>query len=133
MVSTQSSIREEVDRGSFPDIDRCEAFTAYAIASSMGLDPEKEDAASLTIGLPMSFESLGEELRSFKGSALRDLFLYRAEHSGWGVQSPSKLQLIARGRGWGRGRGQQRAGGQGGGVEWSKGRKSDADLEQYFS
>ena len=133
MVSTQSYIREKVECGSFFDIDRCEAFTAYGIASSMGLDPEMKDAARLTIGLPMSFEFLGEELRSFKGSALRDLFLYRAEHSGWGVRSPSKLQLIARGRGWGRGRGQQRAGGQGGGVEWSRGRKRDEDLKQSFS
>ena len=116
MVSTQSHIREEVDRGSFPDINRCEAFTAYALASSMGLDPEKEDAASLTIGLPMSFESLGEELRSFKGSALCDLFLYHAKRGsnlGWGVRSPPKPQVTARGRGRGGGRGQERGRGRG--------------------
>ena len=118
MVSTLSNIREEVERGSFPNIDRTEAFTAYGIASSMGLDPEKEDAARLTIGLPMSFESLGEELRSFKVSALCDLFLYHAENNTNSVRRPLSLlkpQPTARGRGRGRGRGQGR--GRGRGVE----------------
>ena len=112
MVSTLSHIREEVDRGSFPEIDRSEAFTAFGIASSLGLDPEKDDAARLTLGLPISFESLGEELRSFKGSALCNLLLYRTHGSE--IRSPiSKPQSIARGRGRGRGRGQDRGRGRG--------------------
>ena len=87
MVLMQSYIREEVKRGSFPEPDRTEAFTAYAIASSMGLEPEMEHAARLTLGQPMTLESLGEDLRSFKGRALRDLILYRAAnaHTGYKV------------------------------------------------
>jgi hypothetical protein len=78
MVSIQSYIRDKVKRGYFPGPDRAEAFSAYAIASSMGLDPEMEHAARLTLGLPMTFESLGEGLRLFKGRALLFLTLYHA-------------------------------------------------------
>ena len=77
MVSMQSYIREEVKRGHFPEPYRAEAFSAYAIASSMGLNPEMERAARLTMGLPLTFESLGEELRLFTGPALHHLILYR--------------------------------------------------------
>jgi hypothetical protein len=79
MASTQSYIRGEISLGSFPKPDnRGEAFGAYAIASSMGLDPEMEYAARRTLDLPMAFETLGENLRLFKGRALRDLLLYHA-------------------------------------------------------
>jgi hypothetical protein len=89
MVSMQSYIREEVKRGSFPQPDtRADAFGAYAIANSMGLDPEMEHAARRTLGLPMTFESLGEDLRSFKGRALRDLILYRAANDHKGCRGP---------------------------------------------
>ena len=79
MELMQSYIREEVTRGSFPELDETVAFSAYAIANSLGLDPEMEDAARLTRDIPLSFEYFGEDLRSFTGSALRDLFRYRAE------------------------------------------------------
>ena len=91
MVLMQSHIRGEVTRGSFPEPDETEAFSAYAIANSMGLDPEMGDAARLTLRFPMSFESFGEDLRLFTASALRDLFRYRAANRGfetykeWGV------------------------------------------------
>ena len=112
MVSTLSYIREEVDRGSFPEIDRSEAFTAFGIASSLGLGPEKDDPAGLTLGLPISFESLGEELRSFKGSALGDLLLYHAYR--WLSRNPiARPESITRGLGRGRGRGQERGRGRG--------------------
>ena len=78
MVLMQSYIREEVTRGSFPEPHKTEVFSAYAMANSMGLDPEMEDAARLTLRLPTSFEYIGEELRLFTGSALRDLFRYHA-------------------------------------------------------
>ena len=109
MVSMQSFIREEVKRGSFPEPDRTESFCAYGIASSMGLEPEMKHAARLTLGHPMSFAILGEDLCSFKGTALRDLYLYRAantDHNGFPVSS-SKIKPFerGRGRGWGRGRG----------------------------
>ena len=80
MEVMQSYIREEVTRRSFPKPHKTEVFSAYAIANSMGLDLEMEDAARRTLHLPMSFESLGENLRSFTGSALRDLFRYRARY-----------------------------------------------------
>ena len=94
MVLMQSRIRGEATHGYFPMLDETVAFSAYAIAHSLGLDPEMEEAARLTLHLPMSFESLGEDLRSFTTSALRDLFRYRAadhdfdshedDSGGWG-------------------------------------------------
>ena len=77
MESIQSFIRAEMSRGVFPAPTKAESFRAYAIASSMGLVPEMENAARLTLGSPLSFESLGEGLRSYKGQALRDLVRYR--------------------------------------------------------
>jgi len=77
MFQVQSSIRAEVNRGSFPSPVGTEAFRAYAIASSKGLAPETEDAARGTLDHPMTFESLGEGLRSFEGWALRDLAHFR--------------------------------------------------------
>ena len=77
MVHVQSYIRTEVDRGSFPAPVGTEVFRAYAIASSKGLIPEMEKAARLTLDHPMTFESLGEGLRLYDGSALRDLARFR--------------------------------------------------------
>ncbi len=77
MESVQSNIRAEIKRGTFPAPVKAEGFSACAIAGSMGLIPELEDAARLTFGYPMTFESLGEGLRSFKGRALCDLVRYR--------------------------------------------------------
>ena len=77
MASVQSYVRSEVKRGTFSAPVGAEAFHAYAIASSMGLTPEMESAARLTLGYPMTFEFLGEGLRSFEGWALCDLVRYR--------------------------------------------------------
>jgi hypothetical protein len=77
MASIQSSIRAEVIRGTFPSPAGTEVFRAYAIASNLGLIPEMESAARLTLSYPMTFESLGEALRSFTGRALCDLVRYR--------------------------------------------------------
>ncbi|KAI9466891.1 hypothetical protein BJY52DRAFT_1162110, partial [Lactarius psammicola] len=73
MESVQSYIRAEIQRGTFPAPVAAQAFSACAVAGSMGLVPEMENAARLTLGRPMTFESLGEELRSLKGRALCDL------------------------------------------------------------
>ncbi|KAF8264145.1 hypothetical protein EI94DRAFT_1686722 [Lactarius quietus] len=78
MVSIQSDIRDEVKRGTFPAPVRAQAFSAYAIANSLGLIKERDDAARLTLGQPMTFESLGEAFRLFKGQALCELVRYRA-------------------------------------------------------
>jgi len=77
MVQVQSYIRTEVDRGSFPGPVGTEVFRAYAIACGKGLIPEMEKAARLTLEHPMTFEALGESLRFFDGSALRDLVRFR--------------------------------------------------------
>ena len=79
MVSIQSYIRAEIERGTFPAPVEAEAFGAYAKASSLGLIPEMENAAKLTLGQPMTFESLGEVLRQFTGPALRELVRYRVD------------------------------------------------------
>ena len=77
MESVQSNIRAAINTGTFPTPGKSEGFSAYALASSLGLVPEMENAAQLTLGQPMTFESLGEGLRSFKGGALCDLIRYR--------------------------------------------------------
>ncbi|KAH8985651.1 hypothetical protein EDB86DRAFT_2833065 [Lactarius hatsudake] len=77
MESVQSNIRDGIKLGRFPAPVEAEAFRACAIAGSLGLDPELENAARLTLRYPMTFESLGEQLRSFNGRALYDLIRYR--------------------------------------------------------
>jgi len=80
MVEAQSYIRAEVDRSApweFLPPFGSTAFRAYAIASEKGLIPEMESAARRTLDQPMTFETLGEGLRLFQGSALRDLARFR--------------------------------------------------------
>ena len=77
MESVQLSIRAAVKFGTFPAPAAADGFDAYALASSMGFVPEMKDAARLTLGQPMTFESLGEGLRLFKGRALYDLIRKR--------------------------------------------------------
>jgi hypothetical protein len=77
MDSVQSFIRTKVKCGEFPAPKGTEVFAAYAIASGQGLIPEMEKAARQTLGHPMTFETLGENLRLFEGWALRDLANYR--------------------------------------------------------
>ena len=81
MEEVQFNIRVAVKYGRFPAPVKAEGFRAYAIASGLGLVPEAEDAARLTLGQPMTFESLGEGLRSFKGRALYDLIHYRSKNT----------------------------------------------------
>ena len=80
MDQIQSSIRAEINREGSPAPVGTEVFRAYAIASSKGLIPEMEKAARLTLDYPMTFESLGEGLRLFEGSALRDLARFRKRY-----------------------------------------------------
>jgi BTB/POZ domain len=76
MVSVQSLIRAEVRRRPSNRF-RAEAFSTYAIASSKRLMLETETAAHLTLGCPMTFDTIGEGLRLFEGWALRDLVRFR--------------------------------------------------------
>jgi hypothetical protein len=77
MASVQSFIRAEVSRGASPGPKEAEAFPAFAIAAANGLNPEIENAACLTLDQPMTFKSLGEGLRLFKGHYLHFLLNYR--------------------------------------------------------
>ncbi|KAF8263751.1 hypothetical protein EI94DRAFT_1806732 [Lactarius quietus] len=77
MASIQSRIRSEIKRETFSALAGAEAFHAYAIASNMALIPEMESTARHTLGYPMTFEFLGEALRSFEGRGLCDLVRYR--------------------------------------------------------
>ena len=81
MESVQYYIRAVIKVRTFPVPVKADGFSAYAIASGLGLVSEAEDAARLTLGQPMTFESLGEGLRSFKGRALCDLIRYRSKNS----------------------------------------------------
>ena len=82
MDEAQSSIRAEISRKGLLS-SPAEVFRVYAIACSKGLVPEVETAARLTLGHPLTFESLGDALRLFEGWALRDLadFRLRSIHS----------------------------------------------------
>ena len=77
MESVQSYIRFAIKYGKFPAPVRDKGFSAYAIASGLGLALEAQDAARLTLDEPMTFTSLGEGLRLFKGRALYDLIRMR--------------------------------------------------------
>jgi hypothetical protein len=101
MDAVQSFIRAEVGRRGLLSSTRGRVFRAYAIACSKRLVPEMATAARLTLGYPLTFESLGDALRLFEGWALRDLadFRQRSIHnfsSNWRLFSdclkgPSKI------------------------------------------
>ena len=80
MEAVQSTIWTMIKARTFLAPVNANWFSAYAIASDMELVPEAEEAARLTLGQPMTFESLGEGLRLFKGRALYDLVRYRGKN-----------------------------------------------------
>jgi len=65
MVSVQSSIRAEVNRGAFPAPSGAEAYSEYAIAGVKDLVPEMENAARQTLDLPLTFEIFGKGLEGW--------------------------------------------------------------------
>jgi hypothetical protein len=77
MDAVQSSIRAEVSRRGSLSPTGVVVFRVYAIACSKGLVPEVATAARLTLGFPLTFESLGDSLRLFESWALRDLVDFR--------------------------------------------------------
>ena len=79
MDAVQSSIRAEVSCRGLLSSPGPGVFRVYAVAHSKGLIQEVEAAARLTLGRPLTFESLGDELRSrsFEGWALHDLAEFR--------------------------------------------------------
>jgi hypothetical protein len=78
MKSVQSIIWAMIKAGTLLAPSKAKWFSAYAIARDIGLVSEAEEAARLTLGQPMTFESLGEGL--FKGRALCDLVRYRRKN-----------------------------------------------------
>jgi hypothetical protein len=78
MGTVQSSIRAEVSRKELlSPTDSSRVFHIYAVACSKRLIPEMETAARLSLDHLMTFESIGEALRSFDGWGLRSLFDFR--------------------------------------------------------
>lgn len=77
MTAVQSSIRVEVSRRGLLSPTGAESFHLFATACRKRLVPEMKAAARLTLGHPMTFEYLGETLRSFEGWALSDLARFR--------------------------------------------------------
>ena len=77
MDTAQSSIRVEINRRGLLSSTSDELFRVYAFACNKGLIPEMESSARLTLCRPLTFESLGDALRSFEGWALRDLADFR--------------------------------------------------------
>ena len=80
MTTVQSSIRAEVNRRGLLSPTGAEAFRVFAMACRKRLIPEMKAAARLTLDHPITFEYLGEALRSFEGWALLDLSLF---HQCW--------------------------------------------------
>jgi hypothetical protein len=77
MIAVQSSVRAEMKSKNLLVLIGTAAFHAYGIASAKGLSPEVEAAARLTLDYPMTFESMGNQLSTFRGWALRDLARFR--------------------------------------------------------
>jgi hypothetical protein len=78
MGEVQSSVRAEVSRRELlSQTDSAGIFHMYAVACKKRLVPEMEKAARLSLDHPMTFESIGEALRSFDDWALRDLADFR--------------------------------------------------------
>jgi hypothetical protein len=77
MSAVQSSIRAEIVRRDLPAPTGAQSFRAFAIAFTNNLTPEMGATARLTLDYPLTFEMLGDELRLFSGSALRELAGFR--------------------------------------------------------
>jgi hypothetical protein len=77
MTTVQSSTRAEVSRRGLLSPTGADSFRLFANACRKRLIPEMKAAARLTLGHPMTFEFLGEALRSFEGWALFDLSQFR--------------------------------------------------------
>jgi hypothetical protein len=77
MSAVQSSIRAEVIRRELSAPAGAQAFRAFTISFSNKLSPEIGTTARLTLDYPLTFETLGDELRLFQGSALRELAGFR--------------------------------------------------------
>ncbi|KAI9453282.1 hypothetical protein F5148DRAFT_482270 [Russula earlei] len=78
MTAVQSSIRAEIS-GNALLTHTPKAFRMYAIACNKGLIPEMKSAARLTLDYPLTFEKLGNALRSFEHWALSDLADFHQE------------------------------------------------------
>ncbi|KAH9955507.1 hypothetical protein BGW80DRAFT_354655 [Lactifluus volemus] len=81
MVAVQTSLRAEVSHRGLLAPKGVEAFRVHAVACRKRLHPEMATTARLTLDYPLTFEYLGEALRSFEGQALRDLVNFHQGYS----------------------------------------------------
>ncbi|KAN0127780.1 hypothetical protein V8E53_014393 [Lactarius tabidus] len=95
MTTIQSSIRDEVSCRGLLSPKGAETFRTFAVAYRKRLIPEMKAAARLTLGYLMTFDSLGEALRSFEGCALFDLSRFHRLCRD-GITSLSKVFLDSR-------------------------------------
>jgi hypothetical protein len=77
MDTVRFSIRAEISRKKLFSSTRDGLFRVYAVAYRKKLIPEMAMAARLTLGYPLTIESLGDALPLFEGCALRDLADFR--------------------------------------------------------
>ena len=77
MDTIRSSVRAEISRNGLFSSTCSGVFHVYAVAYLKQLIPEMVMAARLTLGPPLTFESLGDALQSFEGQALSDLVDFR--------------------------------------------------------
>jgi hypothetical protein len=93
MTTVQSSIRAEISRRGLLSPTGAEAFRLFAVASKKGLIPEMETTALITLDCPLTFEFLGDALRSFEPWALRKLARF---HQYCRVNLVSRLRSLSR-------------------------------------
>ena len=77
MTTVQSSIRAEIRHKGLLSPSGAESFRLFAVASSKGLVPEMEATAIITLKYPMTFEFIGDALKSFEPWALHKLVRFR--------------------------------------------------------
>lgn len=77
LEAVQLTIRAEIKSQNLHPSTAAAAFRAYGFASAQGLTPETESTARFTLDYPMTFESMGNELSTLGGWALRDLARFR--------------------------------------------------------
>ena len=76
-ISVQSTIHAEIRRRGLLSPSGVESFRLFAVVSRMGLIPEMEATAIITLQHPMTFEFLGDVLGSFEPWALHKLARFR--------------------------------------------------------
>jgi len=91
MLVVQLSIRAEMTTKGLHPLTAAAIFRVYSFPRGKGLTQEMESTSGLTPDFLMTFESMGDELATFEGWALRDLARYRKHCRDSLVLSPESL------------------------------------------